>query len=145
MTTPTPTTALGADDIVDLTQAGRPATQPLRFRIDADTFEAAAKVPVGHLTQAINLRGNITGGDLEPVLRFLDAVLYPHSAQIVRARAVDVANPIDHTDLLNVLNHLIERWGMRPTEPSPNSSTPSGDGTSGTSSPAGAQPAALTL
>lgn len=142
MTTPT---ATDDADIVDLT---RP-TKPPRFQLDDDVFTFARKVPVGRLARLIGFQKQMSNFsetyDLEPLYNLLGLVMPAESVEKIRERADSLENPIDHIDLLSAIDHMMEVWGMRPTQPSSDSSTTSDDGTSGTTSTDGPPAAGSTL
>ncbi len=52
--------------------------------------------------------------------------------------------PIDHTQVIDIIRWVMEQYTGRPTEPSPSSSAGSENGGAGTSSTVGASPAAST-
>lgn len=128
-------------DVVDLSQIPKRAN---RFRLYGTVYTFAPRVPVGRLGSLMDLqRGmgdGIRSGDLEPMFTVLGKVMAPDAVLELRQHADDIINPVDHTDILNALNYMLEVWGLRPPAESPGFTTTSGDVMSGTVSTDGAQP-----
>ncbi len=144
---------------------------PVRFRIDPDTFDAPAILSPVALKKAAGLHAELGGADLttdlDRTIRLVAdifAVFLPGSAgDRFRARLLTEGRdadpnaepprleadppPIDLTrQALPVLYWLLEQYGMRPTGPSSPSPNGSTDGqmdtlNGGTSSTAGVSPA----
>jgi hypothetical protein len=121
------------------------------FRLDTDTgelFEAAPALPTGLAVEVVALAeqlreasaqadsngaGRRVGERLGAFLAVFDRILKPESAARFRARLVDVDHPVDPAQLTQVLQGLMGRWGLRPTQPSPGSSPPPPSPADGTS------------
>lgn len=120
--------------------------QPKVFTIGGRTFTACADIPIGLMTDLVGLStsvDNITSDVIEKIFGFFDAVLFDDSAAAFREGARDKKDPIGPKALMNIMEWLMEEYGMRPTVPSDSSSTPSeADGS--TSSTAGVSAEAST-
>lgn len=108
--------------IKDFTQA----RERVIFRIDGDMFEAASALPGKTLAR---FAGRFADIDKTPPEQQLDAiadalgmVLLPESAARFAKRLDDLTNPISLEQASDVITWLLERYGMRPTEPSSPSS-----------------------
>lgn len=123
---------------------------PIRFAADGDRFEGYPIIPTWSFQQL----GKILAGgfkiDLEDpdsvekivtkMADVFDVLLEPLSAQVIRERLLgkNGRRPLDlRQQVMPMLQYVMERHGLRPTEPPSDSSTgsPSVDG--GTGSPAG--------
>lgn len=131
-------------DLVDLT---RPRPTP-RFRLGPDIFTFAPAIPIGRMPAILRAQrglGNFAETeDLGPLWTFFALVMDTDNLDRLRARCDSITDPVDHVDLMNVMNHMVEVWGMRPTVPSSESGTTSADGTAGTPSTAGPSASAST-
>jgi hypothetical protein len=117
--------------------------EPIRFKIDDDTFEAhpscgaALLIQIGdieRLAQALNVdAANASAEQLKELqlatterqlrlMNFLDAVLLPDSAERLAARLRSVDDPIELDQLQDVAMFLAMRYAARPTGPSSASS-----------------------
>ena len=125
------------DDIRDFTIARK----NIKFRIDADIFEAVPDIPAQVLLDfATQMEG---AGDspehaVAAMTQVIGLVLTPPSAELFIARMSDASNPISVQQLQDIMPWLMEQHGMRPTEPSSDSSTGQPSPASGTSSTANA-------
>lgn len=118
-------------------------TKKIRFRIDDDVFEAKALLGLPMLQDLVQT--SKTMGELMRSERYdaffdlFDKLLYPESARRFRERGTSTGeDAIDlRRQLIPIMYYLLEKYGLRPTQPSSDSSTgsPSGDG--GTSSTGG--------
>lgn len=99
----------------------------LVFRIDDDLFEAATALPGNVLAQFATRFSNIESIPLDQQLKvFADAlgmVLLPESNGRFQKRLDDLENPIELEQASDVIQWLLEAYGLRPTEPSSDSST----------------------
>lgn len=128
--------------------AGRDFTKQrkrLDFTIDDDTFEAAAALPGDVFAEFVTLYNST--GDTETyqqqhdmLKQALNLALLPESWQRFSDRLQDKSRPIDDDQMSDVVLWLLEEYGMRPTQPSPNSSDGSASPESGTSSMASTPP-----
>ncbi len=113
--------------------AARDFTRPrthLTFTIDDDVFEAASVLPGDVYAEFVmNSIGTDNATYQQQYDRMKEALrlaLLPASFERFTERLRDKTNPIDETQLSEVLLWLMEAYGMRPTEPS----QPSSDGPS---------------
>lgn len=110
----------------------------LLFRIDDDVFEAARDLP-GKVLARFAGRFNDVEKDsperqIEAISDGLGMVLLPESNALFQKRLEDLENPIGLEQAGGVIEWLLEHYGMRPTEPSSDSSTGPASPASGTSS-----------
>lgn len=121
--------------------------KPKRFRFNGpEVYEAPAMLPPKTIRALASMRGALNSAPAEQqidLVRDLVAnILTAESAKRFIERFESSDDPIDiQRQLVPCIHRLIEAYGLRPTEPSPSSST-GGDGT-GTTSTDGAQPEAL--
>jgi hypothetical protein len=127
--------------------------KPKRFKVDDDVFEAHPVLPLPTLAEMVKLGQGINlSADADPneiVERFagvFDLVLRTESAARFRARLAGQGDApaldLQH-QLVPILFWLLEAYGLRPTQPSENSST--GPNSTGEPSTDGAPPTASTL
>jgi hypothetical protein len=133
----------GGDEVLDFTIRRR----PVRFRIDDDLFQAAAALPAGVAFEFAELASGLQAqaeGDRDRVaeakaaMGLFEKILYPESYQRFRQRMFSIEEPIDPGQLFMVVSGLMSRYGLRPTEPSADSSAgrePPADGTNSTAAP----------
>lgn len=116
----------------------------LLFRIDDDIFEAARDLP-GKVLARFAGRFNDVEKDspqrqIEAISDGLGMVLLPESNALFQKRLEDLENPIGLEQAGSVIEWLLEHYGMRPTEPSSDSSTGLPSPASGTNSTDAQQP-----
>ena len=121
----------------------------LIFTIDDDTFEAAAGLPGDVFAEFVTLYNDRVDASSykeqrEMLKQALSLALFPDSYERFASRLNDKARPIDDDQMSEVVMWLLEEYGMRPTEPSPNSSDGPASPESGTNSTANTQPEAST-
>jgi len=125
---------------------------PIEFTADGDVFygypvlgastiqDLSNVLSTGHLTPTPGQDRDIAE-TLETIAQLFDAVLKPESAELFRTRIFDRERPLDlRRQVIPIVQWILERHGLRPTQPSSSSSTGSQDETDGTTSAAGAQP-----
>ena len=117
----------------------------LDFTIDDDTFDAAVALPGDVYAQFVALYNKT--GDVESyqeqhdlLKSALQLALLEESWARFAARLKDKQNPIDDDQMSDVVLWLLEEYGMRPTQPSPDSSDGYASPESGTSSTESTQP-----
>lgn len=114
------------------------------FRIDGDVFEAATALPGKVLARFAKRFADIEALPVDEQLdAFADAlsmVLLPESDARFQKRLDDLENPIELDQASDVIQWLLEQYGLRPTEPSSPSSPGLPSLASGTSSTDAAQP-----
>ena len=124
-----------------------------KFRVDNDIFEATAimSIPMMQgMMQAARGIGDVMGADedensvstkLEKIYEIFDKILIPASAKRFRARLEAEPASEDALDarrqVIPILYYLLEKYGLRPTTPSQESSDGSPNEISGTTSTAG--------
>lgn len=122
----------------------------LVFRVDDDVFEAASAIPAEVMIQFAE---RITSADpskmtpKEQVSIFrdmLEMVLLPESMSLMRKRMADSRNPVDMSQLDEIIQWLFEEYGMRPTQDPSSSSSGDSQLGSGTTSTAATQDVVLT-
>lgn len=141
MTQPIPTDATPVKDF------SRKRERPV-FRIDDDLFEAATALPGKTLARFATRFADIEKTPFDKQLDvFADAlgmVLLPESNARFQKRLDDLENPIELEQASDVIQWLLEHYGLRPTEPSSDSSTGPASPASGTNSTdAQPQPASI--
>lgn len=124
------------------------ARERLLFKIDGDVFEAAAALPGKTLARFAGRFGDIDKvapeQQLDAITDALGMVLLPGSAALFAKRLEDLTNPISLEQASDVITWLLERYGMRPTEPSSPSSAGQPSPASGTSLTGAALPSEST-
>lgn len=124
------------NEIKNLTTPGKPHS----FKLGDDRFDCAAKLPAGVIRDFGKMRRLFTDAQAvtdnddrqaelieqanEMFFGLLDIVLLPESAERFAVRMRDPLNPIDMTDVSNVIQWIVVEYGGRPTQP-PNGSSPS--------------------
>lgn len=117
-----------------------PSPEPITFRFAPDDFECTSVIPLDAISMLAELGQTINALEgvkkMEGVYDFFDMICTPASAAKIRERCRvgtpdnPNPNPIGLTLITDVLPWLMEQYGMRPTEPSDESSdgsTPSED------------------
>jgi hypothetical protein len=117
--------------------------KPLQFRIDDDVFDASPAIPAQVL---IDFTEQITDADptkMSPkqqvslLAGMLEIVLMPKSLRRFKERMADIENPVELSQINDVVEWLFEEYGLRPTTESSSSSnggSPPGTGTTSTDS-----------
>jgi hypothetical protein len=112
-------------------------------------FEASALLGLPQMQDMVKLSKSIGSiadrddGDYSEIFTIFDQVLLPDSATRFKERALsrgDTAIDVKR-QLLPILYYLLEAYGLRPTQPSSESSTGSHSEAGGTTSAGGAPPA----
>lgn len=110
----------------------------IRFRIEPDAFEAARALPGRTMTEFATRFEKIgampVAQQVDAILDALGLVLLPESAALFAKRLGDLENPIELEQASDVMIWLLEKYGLRPTQPSSNSVAGSGNPASGTNS-----------
>ena len=116
------------------------ARSPIRFTIDSDTFEAASDIPAEVLVQFANRFNDLNLKTLDPEAQYrtlmsvMELVLFPASFTVLTGRTKDLERPVTLPQLSDVIAWLLGEYGMRPTQPSSNSSAGSASPVPGTNS-----------
>lgn len=122
----------------------------IKFKIDADVFEASRVMGIPMMQDLVKLTKNLgdmsESGDYSAIPAIFNELLLPASAQRFTERlnakgddAIDVKQ-----QLLPILYYILEKFGLRPTQLSSESSTGSPAETDGTPSTDGSSAAAST-
>ena len=123
-----------SDGVKDFTRKHERIT----FRIDADVFEAARALPGEVLAQFATRFQEIgsmpVAQQVNGILDALGLVLLPESAARFAKRLGSLENPVELEQAMDVLMWLLERYGLRPTQPSSNSADGPPSPVSGTNS-----------
>lgn len=119
-------------------------TEPIRFRIDDDLFEAASDIPAATMFRLADMRKNLNSDDrgerFEGLKTIFRELLTDESYALFEGRLGSREKPIGTKTMNEVLEWLTgEGYGLRPTQPSPSSPEQSA-ATSGDSSTDGVQP-----
>ena len=99
----------------------------VRFRIDDDVFEAHTTLGLPLMQRMVQISHEIGNKDtvdkLDRVYDIFDQLLLPDSAKRFRERATSTGeDSIDvQRQLVPILFHLLEEFGVRPTQPSSDS------------------------
>ncbi len=116
----------------------RPRTR-VRFAVDGDVFDAPPVIPAQVLMEfASRSKAAADAGSLDQrlavVLDTLETILMPESYALLSARIRDKDRPVGLEQLNDILEWLLEQYGLRPTRPSGDSSDGSPNPESGTPS-----------
>lgn len=128
--------AVSSSDVTPVKDFSRERKR-LVFRIDGDVFEAATALPGKVLARFAKRFNDIENVPVDEQLdAFADAlgmVLLPESNALFQKRLDDLQHPIELDQASDVIQWLLEEYGMRPTQPSSDSSTGQPSPASGTS------------
>ena len=129
-------TVAPTDEIRDFTKS----IEPLKFRIGSDIFEATPLIPARQmLSLATTLeKFDERNPDMGLFETLFNTVLRPGSRDRFIRRMDDSENPIDFEQVNQVIQWLMEQYGLRPIAPPPNSSDGSANRDGGNNSTAGA-------
>jgi hypothetical protein len=116
--------------------------EPVEFKIDDDLFVAPSILPIPTMQElaevAESIKTETNNSELfKKVTGIFDAVLTDASAARFRERVASKEEPVDIEQLIDIMLWLLEEYGLRPTQPSSDSSAGAPSGTSGTLSTAG--------
>lgn len=97
------------------------------FRIGSEDFDALPMLPIPVMQELIRASVGIQAKELgaealDKVLQIFNLILVPESAVRFQARISSVDNPVDLTQVMDIMTWLMERYGKRPTQQSPESS-----------------------
>lgn len=111
----------------------------IQFQIDGDVFDCrpalAADVLLDFTERFNALEKDSDGTSSRSVLvDVLKEVLQPSSFERFRMRMADRDNPVDMPQTNSIIEWVFEEYGLRPTQPSPDSSTGQPSPGSGTNS-----------
>ena len=110
------------------------------FRVDdtGDLLEAAPALPAEALAEFAGRFSNLEDTDASKrfnvLVDVLEMVLLPESFALLRKKMSDKKNPVELDQLNDIIVWLLGEYGLRPTQPLPDSSTGQSDPESGTNS-----------
>lgn len=115
--------------------------EQVAFTIDGDKFEAAPAIPAETLAEFVvrySDAGEATDArtQLEILAGVLELVLLPDSYTLLKQRMRDRERPVELDQLDDIITWLTEKYGLRPTQESPDSSDGQPAPESGTNSTA---------
>lgn len=117
---------------------------PHPFRVNDDIFAVIPQIPLGLVADVMKaVKGARTEDgqpDLEGMLGIYDILLVDECVPRWRERMNSKTEPIGHEQLLEVTNWALEKYGLRPTQPSETSSTGSDVAETSTASTDGPAP-----
>lgn len=116
---------------------------PVEFQIDDDIFIAPSVLPVPTMQELADVAGSIKNETdnkklFEKLTGIYDVILTEKSAARFQERVKSKTEPIDINQLVDIMMWLLEEYGLRPTQPSLDSSPGAPSETPGTPSTAGA-------
>jgi hypothetical protein len=118
----------------------------VKFKIDDDVFLGVPNIPALDLIEFGKLFDGMTESDMisdsKAFNTMFHLVLQEASADRFFERMGSKTEPISMPQVMKVMPWIMEQYGMRPTEPSPNSSSGSANPGDGTSSTASVSPSA---
>jgi hypothetical protein len=123
----------------------------IAFRIDDDVFEAYGVLGVPLLQELVEMSEGlskmVSEKKYDGIFDIFGKILYPDSAKRFKERGLAIGDDaIDvRRQVLPILHYLLEKYGVRPTQPSSSSSTGSPDEIDGTSSTLGSEAAVSAL
>jgi hypothetical protein len=121
----------------------------VHFVIDDDTFDATPAIPADLLVEfGVRYEQAASAESLpeqfELLTGVLELVLLEDSYALLRKRMKDRHNPVELDQLNDIIEYLMSEYGLRPTQPSPDSSDGQPNPESGTNSTETTQPEAST-
>lgn len=128
MTDLVPSTVTGIVPVTEeIKNFSKGSNKQIQFVIDDDTFYAPARVPAQTLIDFTKMFDGLTGNTdtqktIDAFMATIKLVLLPDSAELFLQRMRDMENPIDMEQVNEVIPWLMEKYGLRPTQPSENSS-----------------------
>lgn len=112
---------------------------PLFFELDGERFDCSPAVPVASLQEIARMSSTVTAANSADMLKeFFGVVMDTDTKARITARMSDKVNPLDLDVAIDIMNWLLEEYGMRPTQPSSDTSNGSPTDGGGTDSTAGA-------
>lgn len=114
------TNVIGTEVIPDFGSMGQAVANPIPFRIDGEVFYAVGSQPAGVLFDMADL-GEVKGFDAQVRLlsQFVQSLLVPESFERLKIKMRDPVNPFGFTNLMRMIQWLMEQYSNRPTQPSP--------------------------
>jgi hypothetical protein len=135
------TLLIADEEVRDFTRARK----RVLFKIDDDVFEAAPAMPAATAFEFLaavqdigKTDGAAAGEKVRLIVDTFKKILKQESAERFERRMADVDQPVEIPQVTEVMLWLLERYGLRPTRPSSESSPGSDTPAPGTSSTDGA-------
>jgi len=120
----------------------------VKFKIDDDIFIGVPNLAVDELIEFVGLTESIGEADMKNQPKFFRAVaqlvLTKESAEKFISRMADKSNPISIFQVMEIIPWVMGEYGMRPTEPSSDSSDGSPNPEDGTKLTVNLSPMELT-
>lgn len=111
---------------------------PVFFTIEGERYDCVPAVPVDDLQELVNGFGEVTAHNVGDALRkFFGMVMSAQEAERFYALMSSKTNPLDSEQATEIMNWLLEVYGMRPLAQSSDSSAGSPTDGVGTLSTAG--------
>ena len=127
------------ETIVEYRDFSRQSKQ-IKFTVGEQEYEAVPALGLGLAVEMSNIGKTFAGGEglerVEALWEFFGGILQGDGADRLKQQAHSKIDPLDIKQLMDIMNWLLEVYGLRPTQPSNDSSTGSSD--DGKSSTAGA-------
>lgn len=130
-------------ELVEFKDFSRPVRK-IHFRVGQEEYDAIPAIPLGMVMELGGLVknfGSVAAGEfdtkMDALYTFFDGLLQDDGGTRFRKQAQSKVDPLDPKQVIDVMHWLLEVYGLRPTEPSSDSS--SGLSATGSSSTDGAQ------
>jgi len=127
------------ETIVEYRDFSRQSKQ-IKFTVGEQEYESVPALGIGLAVEMSKIGKTFAGGEglerVDALWEFFGGILLDDGADRLKKQAHSKTDPLDVKQLMEIMNWLLEVYGLRPTEPSTPSSTGSSDG--GTSSTDGA-------
>jgi hypothetical protein len=116
---------------VPVTEEMKDFTRPkraIKFKVDDDVFDAVPEIAAGLVVQFAEEAELIDKNDVKPgeligvMTNLFQYVLPPESSTRLITRLTDPKNPIGLERVLEIIQWLLEQYGLRPTEADSDSS-----------------------
>lgn len=119
------------------------AKKDISFQIDDDIFAAPSVLPIPVMQSLADTADKLKEGassaeTLGKVVTVFDIILLDESAARMRERVASKSAAVDLEQLIDIMMWLLEVYGLRPTQPSPDSSAGLPSDASGSPSAGGA-------
>jgi hypothetical protein len=116
--------------------------EPKEFYLNDDRYEAVAIMPFGLVAKVAGLKMDTNAETIDKILDFFGIILMDEYVDKFKAGTVSKTKPIGMPQVMGIINWLLEEYGLRPTQPSADSSSTSESADGSTPSTAGASPTA---
>lgn len=95
--------------------------EPRKFAIDDEVFRCAADLPAGAATFLARMAKAVPTDRILMLGDFLDLIILPEDAERFAARLGDPTHPITMNKFGEIIEWMLEEYGVRPTQPSSSS------------------------